>query len=55
MSVKRRRPRDDSEIAQRINAYVNDPVAQRFDRQHAEPDIRKLERKKTEFWRRRTR
>jgi len=55
MSAKQKRPRDDSELAQRINAYVNDPVAERFDRQYAEHDIRKLERKKTEFWRRRTR
>jgi hypothetical protein len=55
MSVKRQRPRDDSELAQRINTYVNDPVAQRFDRQHTEPGIVKAERRKTEFWRRRAR
>ena len=48
--VKRQRPRDDSELAERINAYVRDPVADKYERQHTEHGIRAIERRRTRFW-----
>lgn len=55
MSVRRQKPRDDSELAQRINTYVADPVADRYDRKYTDTHIRDVERKRAPWLRWRTR